>query len=63
MDYLTLARQPGLTIVNKKKRKKKKRICQIMNFAVPADHRVQLKDSEKKDKYLDLSRELKKTGP
>ena len=31
-----------------------------MNFAVPADHRVKLKESEKKDKYLDLARELKK---
>ena len=32
-----------------------------MDFAVPADHRVKLKESEKKDKYLDLTRELKKT--
>ena len=31
-----------------------------MDFAVPADHRVKLKESEKKDKYLDLTRELKK---
>ena len=29
-----------------------------MNFTVPADHRIQLKESEKKDKYLDLAREL-----
>ena len=33
-----------------------------MDFAVPADHRVKLKEIEKKDKYLDLSRELKKLG-
>ena len=33
-----------------------------MDFAVPADHRVKLKESEKKDKYLDLARELKKLG-
>ena len=32
-----------------------------MDFAVPADHRVKLKESKKKDKYLDLARELKKT--
>ena len=32
----------------------------IVNFAVPADHRINLKESEKKDKYLDLARELKK---
>ena len=31
-----------------------------MNFAVPADHRVKLKKSEKKDKFLDLATELKK---
>ena len=39
---------------------KKKRICKIVDFAVPADHRINLKESEKKDKYLDLARELKK---
>ena len=31
-----------------------------MDFAVPADHSEKLKESEKKDKYLDLARELKK---
>ena len=31
-----------------------------MDFAVPADHRIKLKESEKKDMYLDLARELKK---
>ena len=36
------------------------RSCRIVNFAVPADHRVTLKESEKKDKYFDLARELKK---
>ena len=30
-----------------------------MDFAVPADHRVKLKDNEK-DKYIDLASELKK---
>ena len=35
--------------------KKKKR-----ESAKLADHRINLKESEKKDKYLDLSRELKK---
>ena len=32
----------------------------IMDFAVMADHRIKLNESEKKDKYLDLARELKK---
>ena len=38
----------------------KKRTCQIVDFAVLADHRIKLKECEKKDKYLDLARELKK---
>ena len=32
-----------------------------MDFAISADHRVKLKASKKRDKYLDLNRELKKT--
>ena len=31
-----------------------------MDFDDPADHRVKLKESKKKDKYLDLGIELKK---
>ena len=37
----------------------KKRNCKIVDFAIPADHRIKLKESEKKDKYLDLARESK----
>ena len=40
--------------------RQKKRTCKIVDFAVLADHRLRLKRSEKKDKYLDLTRELKK---
>ena len=40
--------------------KKKKRIFKIVDFAVPADLRIKLKEREKKDKYLDLAKELKK---
>ena len=39
---------------------KKERTCRIVDFAVPADHKVKLKESEKKDKYHDLAREQKK---
>ena len=39
---------------------KKERTCHLVDFAVPADHRVKLNEIEKKDKYLDLARELKK---
>ena len=31
-----------------------------MDFAVPSDHREKLKESEKKDIYLELARDLKK---
>ena len=31
--------------------KQKKRTCRIVNFAVPADHRLKLKESEKRNKY------------
>ena len=55
--HIIPARTPGLIIINNNK---KKRICKIVDFAVPADHRINLKESEKKDKYLDLARELKK---
>ena len=54
-DHLIPARRPDLIIINKRKR-----ICKIVDFAVPVDHIINLKESEKKDKYLDLARELKK---
>ena len=38
----------------------KKRNCKIVDLAVPADHRIKLKEFEEKDKYLDFYRELKK---
>ena len=37
---------------------KKKTTCRIMDFAVPTDHKVKLKESEKRDKYLDFAREF-----
>ena len=39
---------------------KSTRTCKIVDFAVPANHRIKLKEYEKKDKYVDLARELKK---
>ena len=53
-DTNGLPRRPDRVIVNKK------RTCRIVDFAVLADHRVKSKESEKKDKNLDLARELKK---
>ena len=49
-------RKPDLIVINKKK----KRICKIVDLAVLADHRIELKECELKDKYLNLARELKK---
>ena len=46
-DHLNSARRPDLIIINKKKK-----ICKIVDFA---DHRIKLKDCEKRDKYLDLA--------
>ena len=54
-DHLISARKPDLIIINKKKRTGK-----IADFAVPADPRIELKECEKKNKYLDLAKELKK---
>ena len=60
-DLLISTIRPDLIIINKKKkRKKKKKTCKIVDFAVPAYHRTKLKECEKRDKYLDLARELKK---
>ena len=33
-----------------------------MDFAVPVDYCVKIKENEMKDKYLDLARELKCNG-
>ena len=44
-DCLILARWPDLIIIYKKK----KRTNRIVDFAVPADHWVKLKQSKKKD--------------
>ena len=56
MNHRISARRPDIIKINKKKKN-----CKIVDFAVPADHRIKLKEVVKKDKYLDLSRDLKKT--
>ena len=61
-DHLISTRRPDLIIINNNNnKKKKKRFCKIVDFAVLSDHRIKLKECEKKSKYLDPSRELKKT--
>ena len=54
-DHLISARRPDLIII----KKKKKKIRKIVEFAVPADHGIKLKECEKRE-YLDFARELKK---
>ena len=38
---------------NNQQQQLKKGTCRIMNFNIPADHRVKLKENEKKDKYYE----------
>ena len=59
-DHLISARRPDVKIV--KKNQKKQKICKSFDFAVPADHRIELKWCERRYKYLDLARELKKNS-
>ena len=54
MDHQISARRPDRGIVNKIKR-----TCRNVDAAVSADRGVKLKESEKRDKYLDIARELK----
>ena len=54
-DHLISACRPDLIIINNKKR-----TCKIVDIAVPPDHRIKLKEYEKKDKYFDLATELRK---
>ena len=56
-DHLISDRRPVLIIINKKERTFK-----IAVFAFLADHRVKLKESEKKDRFLNLAMELKNNG-
>ena len=51
MDHLTPAERPDQVLINKKKKKKKKKrrkkgTCSLVNFAVPADHRMQIKENK-----------------
>ena len=53
-------RSPNLGPKTKPYNNQQKKTCKIVDFAVPADRRIKLEECEKKDKYLDLARELKK---
>ena len=38
------------------------RTCRLMDFAIPADYRGEIKENESINKYLDLAGELKGYG-
>ena len=54
-NHLISARIADLLVINNKKKTWKN-----LEFAIPADHGLKLKESEKKAKYLDPAWELKK---
>ena len=51
MNHSIPAGRPDLVLINKKKQ-----TCNLADFAVPVDYREKMKESQKTDKYLDLSR-------
>ena len=55
MDHPIQARRPDLVLIYNKKR-----TCQQVDFVIPIDHWVKIRDHKKIDKYLDLARELQK---
>ena len=54
-DNLMEARRPDLIVIDKKEQK-----AIIIDIAVPADERVEVKEKEKVEKYQDLKREIKR---
>ena len=54
-DHVIEARRPDLVVVDKKERS-----CEIIDFAVPGDSKIEEKEKDKIEKYQDLGRELQK---
>ena len=54
-DHFITARRPDMILIDEKHHQ-----CQIIDFAIPYDTRVDDKEVEKIERYLDLARELKK---
>ena len=61
IDHIILARRLDLVIVNNNNNNKE-RADRIVDFAVPADHRVKLKESENRDKYLEPNKTMEHEG-
>ena len=54
-NHVIEARRVDLVVVDKKERS-----CKIIDFAVPADSRIEEQEKDKIEKYQDLGRELQK---
>ena len=54
-DHVIEARRPDMIVVDKVNK-----YCEIVDFAIPYDSKIELKEQEKIEKYQDLRRELKK---
>ena len=62
-SYGTLTSHGSPNLIQKTRpnnNQQKKDNFKIVDFAVQADHRIKLKECEKKNTYLHLARELKK---
>ena len=53
-DQVIEAQRPDLVVVDKRG------TCEIIDFAVPGDSRIEEKEKEKIEKYQDLGRQLQK---
>ena len=53
-DHLIPARRPDQVLIYKKKKN------MSANFTIPVDHKVKMKESENINKYLDITRELRR---
>ena len=52
-DHHIEAKRPDLIIADKERN-----TCQIVDFAIPGDHRVEMKEKEIREKYQDWAREF-----
>ena len=55
-DHVIEAQRPDLVVVDKKERS-----CKIIDFAVPRDSRIEVKEKDNTKKYQELGSELQKT--
>ena len=54
-DHAIQHRRPDIVVLYKTERK-----CHLIDIAVPGDKRIELKEKEKIDNYIELRRQVKK---